>query len=340
VRDAIIGVLILHPELAEAVPAAVTGAEAPIAEQVVTLVLAALYLQREWYPLLTLARGHPPMRPEAIIAAYWRGRGLPQPETDDGVAGLRTLAEWERRRTHLPANYRGDWEHQVAHLITQEWAARPMVAPARYSLAPPTDAVDGDAPRAQETDRMSLRPDVTRDGIERFLTELGRMVRQPGRIYLAGGAALVHGQVRGAGASTADVDLKLDVADEHVVETAIRQLKTRLGINVKLASPADFIPVPAAWPSTSRYAGRYGALDVFYFDFSALALDLGERGTSRDLRDVELLKDHGLIQRDTLDAAYHAILPEVGHGRFFNLDPALFAQKCAAALQLLWGGEL
>lgn len=184
---------------------------------------------------------------------------------------------------------------------------------------------------------MSLRPDVTRDGIERFLVELGRMARQPGRIYLAGGAALVHGQVRGPGASTADVDLKLDVADENEVETAIRQLKTTLGINVELASPADFIPVPVAWPSTSRYVGRYGPLEVFYFDFTTIALSKIERGTSRDLRDVALLKDQGLIQRDALDVAFQEIVTQVGHGRFFNIDPALFTDKFAAAVRLLWG---
>jgi hypothetical protein len=148
------------------------------------------------------------------------------------------------------------------------------------------------------------------------------MAHTSGRIYLARGAALVHSQVRGLGASTEDIDLKLDVADEQAVEDAIRQLKVRSSVNVELASPADFIPFPSNWESMSAYVGRYGGLDVFYFDWITLALAKIERCSSHDLHVIALLKQNGLIQRADLEIAFQAILPEPGHGRFFTVDPA------------------
>ena len=124
----------------------------------------------------------------------------------------------------------------------------------------------------------------------------------------------------GAMAATLDIDLWLDVRDEHEVQTALQQLKNALDVNVELASPGDFIPLPAAWQSAARYVGRYGPLDVFYFDFYSLALSKIEHGTERDLEDVELLARQGLVTRERLDAAFQEILPQVGMGRYFNVD--------------------
>jgi hypothetical protein len=182
---------------------------------------------------------------------------------------------------------------------------------------------------------MSFRPDVSRDDIERFLQQFGQLSQQPGRLYLAGGAELVHGGLRGEGATTVDIDLRMDVGDESAAETLIRQLMRQLSINVELASPADFIPLPSDWQTRSPFVGRYGDTDVFYFDYYALALSKIARGTSRDLSDVLLLAQNGLIQRDELETAYQQILPQLGHGRFFNIDPAKFAEQYTAALALL-----
>jgi hypothetical protein len=182
---------------------------------------------------------------------------------------------------------------------------------------------------------MSFRPDVSRDDIERFLQQFGRLSQQSGRLYLAGGAELVHGGLRGEGATTVDIDLRLDVSDESAAETLIRQLMRQLSINVELPSPADFIPLPADWQTRSPFVGRYGNTDGFYFDYYALALSKIARGTSRDLSDVALLAQNGLIQREELEAAYQQILPQLGHGRFFNIDRAKYAEQYAATLALL-----
>lgn len=186
---------------------------------------------------------------------------------------------------------------------------------------------------------MSFRPDVSRAEIERFLQVLGQGVHQSGRLYLVGGAALVHAQVRGQGATTEDIDVVLAVPDEHQVQTTIRRLITQLGVNVELAGPGDFIPLPASWEAASRYVGRYGALEVFYFDFTSLALAKVERFTSRDVRDIDLLAQHGLIDRVGLEAAYREIRPRLGQGRFFNVDPTQFDQKMQSIIQRLWGSS-
>jgi uncharacterized nucleotidyltransferase DUF6036 len=345
VRDTLISLLLLHPDLANvttnAIETARLSGDEQTAEQLITLALAALYLQRMWRETLFLADVSA-RAPEEPFGAYWRERGLPAPQVDFGEAGLRALAEWERGRTGLAANYASDWDNQVDHLVLQEWHRSSenenTAAPVRI-LWPRMDAPGMDSPVDAGEDPMSMRPNVTRADIEQFLNDLGAMAHTTGRIYLAGGAALVHGQIRGLGASTEDIDLKLDVADEQAVEDAIRQLKVRSSVNVELASPADFIPLPPNWESMSTYVGRYGGLDVFYFDWVTLALAKIERGSSRDLHDVALLQQNGLIQRDDLEAAFQAIQPQLGHGRFFNVDPALFAQKVSAAVNTLWGSQ-
>lgn len=345
VRDALISLLLLHPELARAVidalEAARLGGDPQTAEQLITLALAALYLQRMWYDSLSLV-SIPTQTPEAPFAAYWRERGLPGPQVNFGQAGLETLAAWERKRTRTNANYANDWRNQIDRLMLQEWrrhGGQDENGAARRIIWSWTTAPESEAPADAGGDAMSMRPNVTRADIERFLNDLGAMAHTSGRIYLAGGAALVHSQVRGLGASTEDIDLKLDVADEQAVEDAIRQLKVTSSVNVELASPADFIPLPPNWESMSAYTGRYGGLDVFYFDWVTLALAKIERGSSRDLHDVALLQQNGLIQRADLEAAFQAILPQLGHSRFFNVDPALFSQKVSAAVNTLWGSQ-
>jgi len=345
VRDTLISLLLLHPDLAnvtkDAVETARLSGDEQTAEQLITLALAALYLQQMWRETLSLVGVSAQMQ-EAPFGAYWRERGLPAPQVDFGEVGLRALAEWERRRTGLGANYASDWDNQVDHLVLQEWcrSSENENTAAPVGILWPRMAALEMAPLLDPgEDAMSMRPNVTRADIEQFLNDLGAMAQTTGRIYLARGAALVHGQIRGLGASTEDIDLKLDVADEQAVEDAIRQLKVRSSVNVELASPADFIPLPPNWESMSTYVGRYGGLDVFYFDWVTLALAKIERGSSRDLHDVALLQQNGLIQRDDLEAAFQAIQPQLGHGRFFNVDPTLFSQKVSAAVNTLWGSQ-
>lgn len=80
------------------------------------------------------------------------------------------------------------------------------------------------------------------------MRELGRTSRTDGRVYLTGGAtAVLHGWRD----STVDVDIKL-IPDSDELLREIPRLKEELNINVELAAPSDFIPVPDGWRNEAR----------------------------------------------------------------------------------------
>ncbi len=116
---------------------------------------------------------------------------------------------------------------------------------------------------------------------------------------------------------------------------AIRRLIQKLNINVEFASPRDFMPLPIQWMTQSQYIGRYGAIDVFYFDFCSIALSKIQRGSSLDINDVKLLLQQGIITLQGLDTAYKEVLVQVGKGSYAKLDPQRFAARYAAVRQLL-----
>lgn len=78
-----------------------------------------------------------------------------------------------------------------------------------------------------------MRPPVDPSRVTRFLTELGRAVRSPGRVYLTGGASAL---LEGWRTSTIDIDIKLDPEPIGVFE-AIARLKDRLDTNVARPQP-------------------------------------------------------------------------------------------------------
>jgi hypothetical protein len=80
--------------------------------------------------------------------------------------------------------------------------------------------------------------------IGRFMQALGHEADAAASVYLTGGATAV---LHGWRASTIDVDIKL-VPDRDEVYRAIPRLKDQLHLNVKRASPDDFIPVKDGWP--------------------------------------------------------------------------------------------
>lgn len=149
VRNALIALLLLHPDLADVVPDALAQADPATAEQIVVLALAALYLSHLWSTRLALALGFRPVLPEEQWARFWRERGLPAPTEFHGELGLRALQEAERLRRGLPLNFLGDWQNQVDRLLAQGWAARrrdamsagePRSSPARVQHERQADA--------------------------------------------------------------------------------------------------------------------------------------------------------------------------------------------------------
>ena len=184
---------------------------------------------------------------------------------------------------------------------------------------------------------MSMRAPIDRERIEQFLKRLDATAHQAGRVFLVGGAVLVHGGLRGR---TLDIDLVIEAdnaASEQALLQAIRQIKDELQVNIERSSPADFIPLPGGWHERARWVGRYGRLEVFYFDYYSPALSKINRASERDLEDVALLLQRGLISLEGLDAAYQEIKPQLGMGKYFNADPAQFAVHYAIALQRAGG---
>ena len=328
VRDASISLFLLHSELADGIFEAYQTSEPGIAEQIAVSILASLYLQRLWSFQLTLVLGHTPSFPEEQFLQLWQSRNLPAPKCHQGEAGLIALEEAEQRRLGLPLNFIGDWQNQINHLLLQEEAKHHPAAVSIHLPEPWHEKIE-----EQECSAMSMRHTVTKADIEKFLDALGKSFRKPGRLYLAGGAALVHIGLRSG--STMDIDVAIEASDEDEMVTAIRKLVEKMQINVEFASPGDFIPLPIQWMAQARYVGRYGSIDVFYFDFYSLALSKISRGNDRDLIDVQLLIQQKLITLEELDAAYNEVLPRMGKRPYINLNPQRFAERYALIRQKL-----
>jgi hypothetical protein len=325
VRDASISLFLLHPELANSVREALQESEPEVAEQIAVLTLATLYLQRLWSFRLTLALGHPPSFPEQRFAFLWRSRHLPPPAYHNGQWGLMALQEAEQKRTGLPFTFLGDWQNQVDHLLLQEEAKQ-------HQLTGPI-VMPRDEEQNEHECNMSMQPSVDKTAIESFLQQLGRTIRKPGRLYLVGGAALVHAGIRPG--FTEEIDIQVSGANEGELIVAIQKLIQQMQINVEFASPADFMPLPSEWKMHAHYVGRYGEVDVFYFDFYSIALSKIERGNNRDIADVKLLVQQGIINLDELDTAYREVLAQLGKGRYPRITPQRFSERYTAVRKLL-----
>ena len=148
---------------------------------------------------------------------------------------------------------------------------------------------------------MRRLADATR--IVEFMRELGRAAAEPAQVYFAGGATAV---LIGWRQTTVDVDLKL-VPEHESVLRAIPALKESLELNVELATPDDFIPVPVGWEERSPFVAQEGRLTFRHFDLSAQALAKIERGHAQDLADVEELLERGLVTIEQIVADFAAI---------------------------------
>jgi len=180
-----------------------------------------------------------------------------------------------------------------------------------------------------------MRQRVGRQEIEQFLMQVGR-TRQPGRLYLTGGAALVHRGIRPG--QTLDIDIQITVDPAHLT-TQIAQLKQHLNMNIEFASPGDFIPLPTQWEARSQFIKRYDQVDVFYFDWYSIALSKMQRANRQDVVDVQLLVRQGFVDVTELDLLYQDVLDKIGRSPYDRLFPNLsqqqFSQRYQAVRQLL-----
>jgi len=170
---------------------------------------------------------------------------------------------------------------------------------------------------------MSMRQRVGSTEIEQFLIQVGR-TRQPGRLYLTGGAALVHRGIRPG--QTLDIDIQVTV-DPANLTGQIAQLKHKLNINIEFASPSDFIPLPTQWEARSEFIKRYDQVDVFYFDWYSIALSKMQRANRQDVVDVQLLVRQGFMDTTELDSLYQDVLNKIGAPPYDRLLPNLSRQE-------------
>jgi hypothetical protein len=152
----------------------------------------------------------------------------------------------------------------------------------------------------------------------------GRAAPAEGTCYLTGGATAV---LVGWRATTVDVDIALEPEQDELLR-ALPRVKEELRVNVELASPGDFVPLPAGWDDRSPFVAREGRLTFRHFDPYAQALAKLERGHGRDLEDVAALIDAGLVEPPRLRAFFDEIEPDLY--RFPAVSPSAFRARVEA----------
>lgn len=154
---------------------------------------------------------------------------------------------------------------------------------------------------------------------------LGREARRDMRVYWVGGTTAV---LLGWRPTTIDVDLVMQPEDDALLR-AITRLKESLQLNVELASPADFIPVPPGWEDRSTFVVRVGRVSFYHYDLYAQALAKVERGHQQDLSDVQEMISRGLIDPAKALEYFGRIEPELY--RFPAIHPPAFKVAVAEA---------
>jgi hypothetical protein len=152
----------------------------------------------------------------------------------------------------------------------------------------------------------------------------GSAATQEGICYLVGGGTAV---LLGWRETTIDVDILLEPEQDELLR-ALPAIKNELEINVELASPRDFIPLPAGWEDRSPSVGREGMLSFKHFDLVSQALAKLERGHTQDLEDVRLMVERGFVEPDRIRSAFAEIEPQLY--RFPAIDPADFRRAVEA----------
>ncbi|MEO7521105.1 MAG: DUF6036 family nucleotidyltransferase [Gemmatimonas sp.] len=163
-----------------------------------------------------------------------------------------------------------------------------------------------------------MRELADKERIEAFVAALAREATTETDVFLVGGTSAV---LIGWRATTMDVDLVMRPESDAMLR-AIPALKERLRINVELASPDQFIPVPAGWEQRSPLIRRIGLVTFRHYEFAAQALAKIERGHVRDLADVDAMLARGLISSDAIRQMFAQIEPELY--RFPAIDSPSF----------------
>jgi hypothetical protein len=176
-----------------------------------------------------------------------------------------------------------------------------------------------------------MRKPVTEPVVREFMRAIAVEAREPGRIYLAGGASVVLQHWR---ESTVDIDITIIPENDRILR-AIPDLKERLQVNVELSSPTHFVPPLPGWEDRSPFIVREGVIDFHHFDFYTQALSKIERAHRKDLLDVDAMIRHGFVEPKRLLALFEQVVDQLY--RYPSLNPptlrAAVERLASAALQ-------
>jgi len=161
--------------------------------------------------------------------------------------------------------------------------------------------------------------------IRAFMQAAGVAAAHEGVCYLAGGSTAV---LLGWRATTIDVDIALEPEQDELLR-ALPRIKSELSVNVELASPRDFIPLPRDWEARSISVTKERLLSFAHFDPYSQTLSKLERGHDRDLEDVAAMMRLGLVEPERLRELFAEIEPELY--RFPAIDPTRFRAAVEAA---------
>ena len=171
-----------------------------------------------------------------------------------------------------------------------------------------------------------MRAPVDAARIRALARELGRVALEDTVVYLTGGATAV---IEGWRQSTVDVDLRLE-PDSDALFRRLSELKEELDLNIKLASPPDFVPELPGWRERSPAVLHEGRVTVRHFDLYSQALSKIERGFVTDLTDVAAMVRSGLVEPKRAKDLFDQIEPSLH--RYPAIDPASFRAKVERAL--------
>lgn len=166
-----------------------------------------------------------------------------------------------------------------------------------------------------------MREIADADRIQRLMRALGAEADAEVRVYFTGGVTAV---LLGWRRSTIDVDLRMEPELDRLLR-ALPRLKENLRVNIELASPADFIPVPEGWETRSPFIAAEGRVAFFHFDLYAQALAKTERSHAQDIDDVQAMIRMGLVDPYRALEYFKRIEPELY--RFPAIDPRSFRQE-------------
>ncbi|MBV8545448.1 MAG: hypothetical protein JO093_19820 [Acidobacteria bacterium] len=176
-----------------------------------------------------------------------------------------------------------------------------------------------------------MRKPVTEPVVREFMRAIAAEAREPGRIYLAGGASVVLKHWR---RSTVDIDITIIPENDRILR-AIPDLKERLHVNVELSSPTHFVPPLPGWEDRCPFITREGAIDFHHFDFYTQALSKIERAHRKDLLDVDSMIRNGFVDPRRLLALFEEVSGQLY--RYPVLNPptlrAAVERLASAALQ-------